>query len=122
MNPYAPTVSSSHRPVRVADKPKQGFRWQVIPATLTSFAALIPLGLAVAFVLSWIEYRYSDRYDPTSTLYWLVMEASIIPISLLAFVAVSLSAWAWVRSTPSKAIAFLMIGFLILFVGFLIRI
>lgn len=122
MNPYEPPISSSrHRDQRSLVSNRK-FRWQVIPATLTFFAALLPLALAVLCVLGWIEYRQSDRYDPSRSMYWMMMQFSLVPISLFTVVLLCLSGWAWIRRTPSKAIALLMAGRLLLGSGLLMRV
>jgi hypothetical protein len=122
MNPYAASIASNRIRIKKAHEPERRFRWQVIPATLTFFAALLPLAIAVVCVLGWIEYTHSDRYNPSQSWYWTIMELSLVPVSAGTVILFCLSGWSWTRRTPSQAIALLIAGCLLLVAGFIIRV
>ncbi len=118
MNPYPSTIATTPATSLLGKKEPPQFRWQVIPSALTFFGALLSSAISVLMIFACLEYINSDRYDQTRTWYWTFMEFSIVPVWIGTTVLLFFSGWAWTHRTPSQAIAFLLLGALLLFAGF----
>jgi hypothetical protein len=116
-NPYLPPQQSSIETRGVATADIKTFRWQVIPATFSYLAATAFFGIAILFVLGWIEYVNSDRYDGTRSFRWTILETLRIPVFAGAGVFAVASGWAWTRHSAMTAVRLFLLSFLVLILG-----
>ena len=120
-NAYLLTKTSGRFNTSEQRRSEKTFRWQVVPATFTYFVALYMLTIALLSGYGWIEYLQSDRHNANRSLYWSIMESSLIPISAVASLMAFYAAWAWTRRPARTAFKLVFVSIIVFVFGFIMR-